>query len=390
MVLETILAVLAIPGSSPGTGAPRAEPTEAEVAFLDGLTGVVWEAAGDDFSTSIEYRWTVPGRVLEGGNVIRDADGVPIMRYSGLYAWDGAAGSWYLWNASDAGEVQEGPVVIDGNGLWHRIDVRGGGTNAYTSVMSVVDGGLEFQIVYGDREASRASVEAREPLRYRPAGVVRGPLPDEVVRAVEAHRADQPTAEKEARIARLDEVAARTGDWRVAFWAGHLTRFSPSNPSEVPLWAGRAVERAEALRADADDLTDDEMAYVDVLAFLAYDFATFGARLRGDTATAQYRAWSDARGKAVSSALRRAPGNPWAAIVTGTLMINEGGRADDPARVLAGCALQTRGLEALPAAALGLDADWPITWSAAGLSEVRERYGDAAATACRPPPSGVR
>jgi hypothetical protein len=158
--------------------APRADAVQGPLAMLAPLTAAPWTLEGEGFSTTLAYRWLLPGSVLEATNDVRGADGRVIARYRGAYFWDGGLGTIVFWTAGESGEVHRGRAWWSDGVLWHEAEVSGGRVGAYASAVRPGDGRLEYFAAYGEREASPALL-AREPMVYTAdpgAAAIGGPL----------------------------------------------------------------------------------------------------------------------------------------------------------------------------------------------------------------------
>ncbi len=163
MVLLAALLML-LPGCAAAQAASERAPSQ-PLGELDVLVGT-WHAEGSGFSTTLTYRWLLPGRMLEAVNDVHGADGNVVARYRGAYAWDAGREEVVFWTAAESGEVHRGRAWWQDGALWHEADVSGGSIESYASVVRRTQDRLEYFADYGAPHATPALL-ATEPLRYR-------------------------------------------------------------------------------------------------------------------------------------------------------------------------------------------------------------------------------
>lgn len=155
------IAAIAVVLCAPCDLAAQEVDNEAPLADLGVLEGS-WHADGDDFQSSLTYRWIFEGQVLEGVNEVRYGES-DTSRYHGLYTWDeGAQEITYLLTADD-GELHRGRAWWADGVLWHEAIVSGGSIDSYASAMRPRNEKLEY---YADHAAVHAvdSLLDAEPL----------------------------------------------------------------------------------------------------------------------------------------------------------------------------------------------------------------------------------
>lgn len=146
------------------SGSVSAQATSPPLAAFDALVGT-WEADAQDFDTTLDYRWVLPGYVLEVTNVVRDAQGTVLARYAGIYAWDRGREEITFFTATK-GEVHRGRAWWDGDILWHEAEVSGGRLTHYASAVRLADGRMEYFADYGATAAHQELLES-SPIVYR-------------------------------------------------------------------------------------------------------------------------------------------------------------------------------------------------------------------------------
>lgn len=137
--------------------------TSSPLAAMNALVGT-WEADTEDFGTTLNYRWALPGYVLEVTNVVRDAQGNVLARYAGLYAWDGGREEITFFTATQ-GEVHRGRAWWDGDILWHEAEVSGGRLTHYASAVRLRGARIEYFADYSAADADEVVLQS-QPIVY--------------------------------------------------------------------------------------------------------------------------------------------------------------------------------------------------------------------------------
>ena len=172
---SVLLAVLALGAVTP-VAAQSDAAAATPLAHFEALAGGIWSAQGEGFSTTLTYRWLLPGSMLEASNEVRGADGGVLARYRGAYLWDAGRGEVTFWTASANGEVHRGRAWWADDVLWHEAEVSGGGIEGYASAMRpTADGRVEYFAAYDRRDAGRYLLETT-PIVYTRAAAAEGPL----------------------------------------------------------------------------------------------------------------------------------------------------------------------------------------------------------------------
>jgi hypothetical protein len=162
LVLAALLALLLV--APPPAVAQRAAQSADTAAFAS-LIGT-WDASGSGFSTRLSYYWSVPGRVLEARNVVRDTAGEVLANYVGAYLLDPVTQRWEFYISGSDGELHRGRARWTGGLLWHEATIAGGRTPGYASVVRVTADTMRYFARYTLGPADSALL-ALSPLVYR-------------------------------------------------------------------------------------------------------------------------------------------------------------------------------------------------------------------------------
>jgi hypothetical protein len=167
-VVVTVMITLAliIPASLAAQQGGSDDLADGPMAAFDALVGD-WIARGSGFSTSLSYRWLLPGTMFEAANEVRDTSGNVLARYHGAYAWDRGRGEVVFWTVGEGGEVHRGQAWWEDGILWHEAEISGGGIEVYASAVRSGDQRLEYFAAYGRPDAG-SYLLGTEPLVYEP------------------------------------------------------------------------------------------------------------------------------------------------------------------------------------------------------------------------------